>query len=79
MSFETAQIVPFPSRRAPLLGKRRAALARFKNALDKLSDRPTTDNAFRYLEASHALDESRGVVRSLPKLRQNAGELPPAA
>jgi hypothetical protein len=79
MSSETAQIVPFPSRRALVLGRRRAAFARFKNALDELSDRPTTDNAFRYLEASHALDESRGVVCSLPKLSQSAGELPPAA
>jgi hypothetical protein len=44
--------------------RRRAALARFKDALHALSDRPNPGTVARYLEASRELEAFRAVERA---------------
>jgi hypothetical protein len=78
MNTHSTRVVAFPDNHGSAQAKRRHAYARFKDALRDFSNRPTSDNAHRYLAASRSLDESCGV-RSKPALAESYSELPPAA
>lgn len=68
-----AAVVPFPAKRVSVEVERRRAYARFKAAVQNLSNDPTAESVVRYLAVSRALDDSRRA-RSDPR-----DELPPAA